>query len=325
MMPSPTDAALEAVLADLGGDGRAFLAAALRCAARAAPFGSGGADASDEVARLWRDAQQEQQLQQHRQAEEEAEEEEAARQAAAAAPPPASADPPAADDAGPPAATAAAAAATATATPPSPASSSASDGEEGGDSVRPGLKPNAGNGADLASYSWTQTLAEVVVTIPLAGSGPGGRLRAADCDVCITRTRLRAGVKSGGATAAAAAVTAAPVLDGLLTAPVQPDECVWSVVDGRALEVTLVKADAMRWWGAVVEGQPAIDTAAVEPESSKLGDLDGETRATVEKMMWDQRQKALGLPTSEEAARADALRKFMAAHPEMDFSQAKIG
>ena len=111
---------------------------------------------------------------------------------------------------------------------------------------------------------------------------------------------------------------------GPLTAAVQPDECVWSVVDGRSLEVTLAKVDAMRWWGAVVEGEPSIDTTAVEPESSKLGDLDGETRATVEKMMWDQRQKALGLPTSDEAARAETLKKFMAAHPELDFSNAKI-
>ena len=317
-MPTPTDAALAAVLADLGGDGRAFLAAALRCAARAAPFAAGGEAAAGEVACLWRAAvQQEQEGLQPGGGGGGSGSLPGAAAAAAPPPPPPTADPATGED------TAAPAAATTTASPPPPAS--ASDGgaadagddndDDGAPAARPGIKPNAGNGADLGGYSWTQTLAEVVVTIPLAGSGPGGRLRAADCDVCITRTRLRAGAKSGSA----------PVLDGPLTAPVQPDECVWSVVDGRALEVTLAKADAMRWWGAVVEGEPAIDTAAVEPESSKLGDLDGETRATVEKMMWDQRQKALGLPTSEEAARADALRKFMAAHPEMDFSQAKIG
>jgi hypothetical protein len=65
--------------------------------------------------------------------------------------------------------------------------------------------------------------------------------------------------------------------------------CCAAVLPGPAadgvVELTLTKAEGMHWWSSVLAGGPAIDVQAVEPENSKLTDLDPETRQTVEKMM----------------------------------------
>lgn len=168
--------------------------------------------------------------------------------------------------------------------------------------------PNSGNGQDLENYSWIQSLQEVTVNVPVP---PGTKSRFIDCQ--IKKNHLKVGLKGQP-----------PIIDGELFKPVKPDDCFWSLEDQKSISMLLTKHDQMEWWRSLVKGEPEIDTQKVEPESSKLSDLDPETRSTVEKMMFDQRQKSMGLPTSDDMQKQDMLKKFMSEHPEMDFSNAKF-
>jgi hypothetical protein len=78
----------------------------------------------------------------------------------------------------PPAAAAAAAAATpddaaiATGAEPGGAISQLCEADEEDKEAETKLQPNKGNGANLATYSWTQTLEDVELRIPLPGAPP---------------------------------------------------------------------------------------------------------------------------------------------------------
>ncbi|KAK4899104.1 hypothetical protein LTR17_010073 [Elasticomyces elasticus] len=161
-------------------------------------------------------------------------------------------------------------------------------------------------------YKWSQNIGDLDLTAPIPAN-----IKGRDLDVKITKTSLKAGIKGQE-----------PIIDGTLPHSIVMDESAWTLEttkSGKELNIHLDKSNKMEWWPHVVTNAPKIDTAKITPENSKLSDLDGETRGMVEKMMYDQRQKEMGKPTSEEDKKMEMLKKFQAQHPEMDFSNAKMG
>jgi hypothetical protein len=176
------------------------------------------------------------------------------------------------------------------------------------------IRPSKEHGGTTKNFTWTQPdIKEVAIIIPVDSSVRGKQLT----------------VKAEAKKLFVGAVGQPPLIDGELHALIKPDTLVWSleeVKNGKIINITFEKMDTYKWWECVIVGDDCVDTTKIQPEATKLSDIDDkEMKAAVEKMMFDTRQKAMGLPTSDILQKNPMIEDFMKSHPEMDFSKAKFG
>ena len=69
-----------------------------------------------------------------------------------------------------------------------------------------------------------------------------------------------------------------------------------------------------RWWENFLLAEDKINLKHIQPEKS-IEDLSQEEQMKIHQMMYDQRQKAMGLPTSEEqvASTVSSFERFLLA------------
>ena len=159
-----------------------------------------------------------------------------------------------------------------------------------------------GNGGSTSRYVWTQTLDEVTVHIPL----PNG-IRAKDLKVDIGSNSIV--IREKGQSSSGLDVLFPPI-EGTLFARIRPSESTWTLetttttTANPALKITtlqLILDKAIKtWWETVISGDnPIIDTTMVD-STRHIGSYDEETQAEIRRIMFDQRQERLGLPTSQQ-------------------------
>jgi len=131
-------------------------------------------------------------------------------------------------------------------------------------------------------YTWAQKLMDVDVEVPV----PKGT-RARDVVVVIGRKNLSVGLKNQE-----------PIMSGELCREVKIEDSTWTIglylpsssitersdsfdetpEDQERVCVHLEKIERQKWWENVLTHHPTIDVTKIEPDNSKLSDLDGETR-----------------------------------------------
>jgi len=55
--------------------------------------------------------------------------------------------------------------------------------------------------------------------------------------------------------------------------------------DQEAVHIHLEKLNTQQWWENVLTHHPKIDTTKIQPENSKLSDLDGDTRHVMHQVL----------------------------------------
>ena len=137
-------------------------------------------------------------------------------------------------------------------------------------------------GASNERYSWSQTIHDVTILIPVPSSTKGKNV---DCS--IESNHLRVGLR-GNTPILDVTIVLHYYVEGTTFQRIKVDDSVWTLEgegDNRVIRVELEKNEGDHWWPFVIEGEKEIDVSQINPPPVTVDSLEGSLRTQVEKMM----------------------------------------
>lgn len=129
------------------------------------------------------------------------------------------------------------------------------------------------NGGKTDSYVWTQTAYDLAVTFSKIEE-----LKKKDIVVTLTPSKFLFKHKNN------------IVFEGDFPFSIKVESSTWFIEDNSVV-VELDKHKKHEWWKTAFVGQEEIDTSKVTPASETYSDLDSSTKATIDKMLYEQEMK----------------------------------
>lgn len=146
------------------------------------------------------------------------------------------------------------------------------------------------NGGLFDNYCWSQTIADIDITIKIPEN-------CSKKNMLINIVPTSISVKT---------VQGQVLLEGEMCQKCKANDAIWSMDNGK-LQIHLDKCQEL-WWDCLVLSEPKLDVSKIDC-SRPYEDLPEEAQAKIEELQWNQERKRLGLPTSNELAMHETLKR----------------
>lgn len=146
--------------------------------------------------------------------------------------------------------------------------------------------PESYNGASYDTYAWSQNNSELDVQVKVPDDVKSG----AQVKIHVEKIHLKVEALHDE--------NWQTLLDGALIYEVKPGSLTWTLHPRDHVHINLEKGYP-RYWEALLDGEPKLNVRTIDC-SIPFEDVDEEAQAKLQQMMFDQHQKRLGKPTSEE-------------------------